>query len=289
MHLSSEHTHILTTVARYYTLQRLDIQNLCMPQADDRTVRRQLLKLVQGRLLNKTSGEVVFQDRNGAPAPVYYPSKFGCEYLYALTKDERHLSVCTLTPNWQYLYHWLGVARFHVLFDQAVAMQRDVAIENWLGEWDIADHHAAAPEKKFKLFTLIRENPRLVANPDASFVTSYKGYRRGYYLEFDRATSGVRQIASSKPQGFAAMADHGLHARHFPGAENVPFRVLMVTPTAKRRDDLRAAIASKPGAALWRFVAQDDLRPDTAFHEPIVYPCEGVGQPLIKKLEGGQQ
>jgi len=173
-----------------------------------------------------------------------------------------------------------------VRFDQAVAIFPDISIENWLGEWDVANHQASVPEKKYKLFTLLRENPRLVANPDASFVICYNGYRRGYYLELDRATSGVRQIASSKPPGFAEMADRGLHARHFPGAENIPFRVLMVTPTAKRRDDLRAAIASKPGAFLWRFVAQDDLRPETAFHEPIVYGCDGVGQPLIKKLEG---
>ena len=281
---------ILKTVALYYTLQRVDIHRLCMPHTDDdgRTCRRHLNKLVKHGYLNKTAGEVVFQDRNGAPAPCYYPSKKGCEFLNSETKDERFLSVCTLTPNWQHLYHWLGVARFHVLLDQAVALQQEVSIENWLGEWDVADHHAATPEQKYKLFTLVRETPRLVTNADACFTIAYKGYRRGYYLEFDRATSGIGQIANSKTPGYAAMLEKGLHARHFPGAEKIPFRVLMISPSAGRRDALRTAIAKKAGAELWRFACQSDLKPETALHEPIIYGCDGEAQPLVKKLEGGK-
>ena len=76
-------TKILLAVATYYTLTRRQIQNLCLPGYEDRTVRKILLQLLQQGLLNKTSMEAVNPAMAGMAAPVYYPSRKGCDYLVA--------------------------------------------------------------------------------------------------------------------------------------------------------------------------------------------------------------
>jgi hypothetical protein len=127
----------------------------------------------------------------------------------------------------------------------------------------------------------------LVCAPDAAFLLSLRGHRKVFYLEQDRATSGVQQIASSKTQGYAVMAERCLHRRHFPDATVDSFTVLMVAPNARRRDALRKAIDSKPGAHLWRFASVEELLPTALFSSPIFYPCAGEPAPLIRGKEAG--
>ena len=92
----------------------------------------------------------------------------------------------------------------------------------------------------------------------------------------------MQQIAASKTPGYAAMAERRLHRRHFPQTTLDAFTVLMVAPSERRRDALRKAIATKPGAALWRFVAASDLTPERFLLDPIFHPCDGEPVPLIK-------
>lgn len=280
--ITSRDLAILLAVARYYTLTRAQIQFLCFPAGvDGRIVRKRLLHLVNDVLLAKTAMQVV-NPSMGAPAPVYFPTRKGCEFLAAELKDDRYLSVCTQTPTWQHLYHWTQVAQFHVLLDQALARQQEVQLEGWLSEWDVANPQEKEPENHFKLYTLIRAQPRLVANPDAGFLLSCRGFRKVYYLELDRATSGIQQIANSKPAGFAAMAEEQLHRRHFPEANVDSFAVLLVTPTPQRRDALRKAFSPRPGAALWKFSSWTDVTAEKLLHEPVFYPCTGEPAPLVK-------
>lgn len=283
---------ILVAVATYYTLTRNRIQSLCLPGYDDRSVRRILLGLVQEGLLNKMTMEVV-DPSQGASAPIYYPSRRGIDHVVAETKCETWYGACCLRPNWQHAYHWLRVADFHILMDRAVSLQQDAQVEKWLNEWDTANPDEKEPHKRYKLFTMIRENPRLVCAPDAGFVVASRGYQRAYYLELDRSTSGIRQVAASKTPGYAAMAEKKLHEKHFPGTGSIPFRVLCVALTPGRRDALRRAIATKPGAPLWRFVAWQDLaKPEVVLHDPIFYRCPNPEEkdtadqpgPLVKRV-----
>src|SRR5262249_10419336 len=134
----------------------------------------------------------------------------------------------------------------------------------------------------FRLYLLLRENPRLVCAPDAAFLLAVAGHRKAFYLEQDRNTSGVRQIAASKTQGYAVMAQQQLHRRHFPESTIPTFSVLMIAPTDRRRDALRKAIFGKPGAELWKFAAVPDLSPEQFLFDPIFFPCEGEPKPLVK-------
>lgn len=277
---------VLKALAAYYTLARAQIQALSGFRGganDDRACRKLLLKLLQAGLVNKTAMQVV-NPGMGAPAPVYYPSRKGLEYLACETGEDRWLSACCLTPNWQHLYHWTQVAEFHIRLDLAVAVQSGVTVERWLGEWDLADPQAREPEKRYRLFTLLREQPRLVANPDAGFLLSYRGFKKVYFLELDRGTSSIAQIAASKPAGFAEMARQQLHKRCFPQSTVNHFSVLLVTTTPTRRDLVRKALASKDGAALWKCCAWADVTPERLLFEPIFHDVEGTVAPLVRRV-----
>ncbi len=303
--LSTIRFEILQAVARYYVLTRMDLQEICCEPGvdpDGRRMRKHLTALRHDGLLNQTQGLVVFPERNGAPAPAYYPSRKGCEYLAAETGEEKWLDTCTLTPNWQNLHHWLRIAKAHLRVDQAVALQADdrpkVQVENWITEWTVANPEEREPEKRFSLFTLLSKpgEKRLVCAPDASCVITYNGFRKGVYWEFDRQTSGVAQISNSKAPGMARMAEMNAHLRHFPGVKlprpaaagekpRPPFIVIHVSPSANRRDLVRNAFKGKPGDLLWRFAAWPEFTPESALGEAILHDVDGNTLPLIKRAE----
>src|SRR5437660_485964 len=105
MYLSPVLVSILVAVERYGRLTREQIQRVCMSPGVDpsgRRMRKHLTKLLRAGFLNVTRGEVVFPERNGAPAPIYYSSRQGLEYLSIELK--RDLStVSAATPTWQTL------------------------------------------------------------------------------------------------------------------------------------------------------------------------------------------
>jgi hypothetical protein len=218
----------------------------------------------------------------GAPAPVYYPSRVGCAFLAEQKEDARYLRVCVQTPNWQHLYHWVQVADTHILLDQAALRTPGVTVDEWLGEWSVANPEAASPEKRFRLYTLLCDNPRLVCAPDAAFLLAKGGFRKVFYLEIDRdTTKSAERVAASKCQGYAALAERCLHTKHFPAATIDKFTVLLIAPDAKRREALRRSLAGKPGADLWRFASLPDLTPETFLTQPVFFPCSGEAKPLV--------
>lgn len=273
----------LRAVARYYTMTRAQIQR-AVGVRNDRFMRELLLGLVRQKLLNKTRMEVV-NPGAGAPAPVYYPSRTGCEYLAAELKDERYLRVMTRSPDWTRLYHWCELAERHWTLDRAVELcgaASQVSIGGWLNEYDVANPEEREPQKRYSLYTLLREKPRLVCAPDAAMLLCVRSYAKVYYVEIDRGTSGVAQIAASKTPGYAQLAIEKAHRRHFETNVDT-FTVLSLSPSAGRRDLLRAALAKKEGAHLWRFAAAPEFTPDSAaLHGAIWYPCEGEAQPLVR-------
>lgn len=278
---------ILIAVVRYYVLNRQQIQRLVFPNdKNGRITRRRLQVLVDAKLINRQA-MLVCHPAAAAPAPVYYPARKGCELLAEQAADERYLATPTAAPLQHHLLHWLAATETHLTFDEAVAQHGEVKIDGWLNEWDVVNKDETAPEKRYRIYTLLREQPRLVCAPDAAFLLSLRGHSKVFYLEQDRATSGVQQIAASKTPGYAVMAERGLHRRHFPQATVETFTVLMVAPNARRRDALRKALQAKPGAPLWRFAAIGDLLPETLFSAPVFYPCVGEATALVRGTEAG--
>lgn len=273
---------VLLAVVRYYVLNRTQIQRLCFPaDPTGRIARRRIQALVDFKYINRTLMQVV-NPSAGSPAPLYFPARKGCEFLAEYCNDERFLTTPTQTPQNHHLCHWLAVTDTHIVLDQAISAQQDVQLVEWLSEWDVANHDEPAPEKRYRIYTLINDSPRLVCAPDAAFLLAMAGHEKVFYLEQDRNTSGVHQIAASKSQGYAAMAERQLHRKHFPTTTLDRFSVLMVAPSERRREALKKAMGEKAGAGLWRFASATELTAESFLHAPIWHLCDGEHSSLIK-------
>lgn len=276
---------VIKAVCDYYTLTRALIQAI-IGVANDRVLRALLQELTVAGLINKTRMQAV-NPAAGNPAPVYFPTRMGAELVAAETGEERYLHVCTKTPDWTHLWHWLGIAEAHVRLDQAITLCPEVSLLGWYGEWDEVNPHAATPQERYRIFTLIREKPRLVCAPDAAFALGVGPHSKSYYLELDRATSGIQQIAASKTPGYAAMLAGRQYLRHFSTTAET-FTVLHLSPTPGRRDLLRNAVATKEAAALHWFASSTDWTPEKALTEPIFYRTDSdEPRPLIRLPKRG--
>lgn len=283
--LSPRKLAVMKCVCDYYTVTRPMIQRV-VGVTNDRVMRAILQELHAAGLVSKTRMQVL-NPSAGNPAPVYFPSRAGAEVVAAESGDERYLRVTTKTPDWTHLFHWTAVAEIHMRLDEAVRVHPDVSVLGWFGEWDEVNPSAREPQDRYRIFTLIQEKPRLVCAPDAAFALAIGPHSKTYYLEVDRGTSGIQQIANSKTPGFAALFAHRLHQRHFTTTAE-SFTVLHISPSPGRRDLLRKAIASKEGAALHRFAAFADWTADKALTEPIFYGADDhEPQPLIRLPKGG--
>lgn len=273
---------ILDDLVRYFVLSRPQIQRLHFPEdTNGRSARRRLQMLVDLQLMNRQH-LLYSHPSGGSPASVYFPSRRGCEYLFEKFGDERYLLTPTNAPIPHHINHWIAISETHIALDTALRVEPELAVENWINEWDICNKDESVPEKRYRLYTLLKDEPRIICAPDAGFLLTMNGHKKAFYLEQDRNTSGVYQVASGKTKGYAVMAELNLHRRHFPQATVNSFTVIMVAPSPKRRDALRHAVQDKPGAHLWRFASATDLTPEAFLHAPIFYPCEGEPISLIR-------
>lgn len=273
---------VVRAVARYYVLNRPQIQRICFP--DDkggRITRRRLQTLVDEKLISRLR-VLVHHPHFGSPGPVYYPSQKGCEFLAEHYENERFLAGCTQPPQSHHVLHWLAVSETHMALDEAIARPSQVQLINWFNEWDVVNADESAPERRFRLYTLLRESPRLICAPDSAFMLAVGEHRKVFYLEQDRNTSGVRQVAASKTPGYAALAERQLHRRHFPETTFNTFTVLAIAPTPQRRDALRKALREKPAAALWKLASATDLSPEGFLFAPVFFPVEGEPTALVR-------
>lgn len=276
---------ILLSVARYDTLTRAQVTALHFPEDQDGRITRKRLKILTQRgLLNQTGMQVVNPAVNGGvTAPVYYPSARGLEYLSQERQDDSFRLVNATTPAWTTLYHAVAVAQTRITLDLAATRRTDVTVVEHVGERALRDPTAAEPQARYRLFTLVTQEPYLVCKPDAAFLLQKEGARKVFYLEQDRdSTKSAERVAAQKAGGYAGLLEHRLHLRHFPGVTEEAFRVLLVAPTTPRREALRKAVAKKACARLWRFASLPDLSPDSFLSGPVWYRAEGEqAEPLV--------
>lgn len=273
---------ILHALVQYFVLNRQQIQRLVFPEDQNgRITRRRLQLLAANHFINRTNLDYCFPGIS--PSSVYYPKQKGCDFLAEHLDDERIRLTPTQCPIQHHIPHWLAVSETHIALNQAIAAQNDASIESWINEWDIVNKDHDLPEKKYRLYSLLRETPRLICAPDAAFLLNMQGHKKVFYLEQDRGTSGVQQVINGKTPGYVAMAESGRHRKHFPETTIPQFAVLLITMSAKRRDNLCRALQDKPGRELWRIACIQDVTPDRFLYEPIFYTCDGEAKPLLRR------
>lgn len=281
--LTERDIRVLEIVARYYVLNRPQIQHLCFPtDKTGRVTRRRLQELVSRSLINRHRAEVIYP--NSSPAgSIYYPSIQGCQFLAEHTGDDTYLVTPTTCPQPHHVRHWLAVSDTHIKLDDAIGRWHAVQVGPWINEWDIVNKNESQPEKRFRLYTLLDANPRLICAPDAAFMLSTAGFSKVFYLEQDRGTTGVQQVVARKFKGYAELASRHLHAKHYPETNVESFTVLCVAHNDRRRDALRRAFADKVGSELWKFCSATELTGQSFLAGEIWYRANGDPSSLVKQ------
>ena len=277
---------VLAVLAKYYVLCRPQIQRLCFPQhRDGRSTRKHLSKLVRAGCAKKHTAMIPYPS-NGSGCPCYYLTQRGAEILASYHDDRRYKAVNTKAPRADMLLHWLQCNETRLNIEEAVSVHPEIALPAWYSEWQTMFDEAG--REQFYLHAVFRQNPPLSCSPDAAFLLEADGFRKVHYVEIDRNTSGVRSIAASKTPGYVELFNTQRYKQHFPATNVDLFTVLMVTTHPTRRNRLAEAIADKPGAALWKFVTQDDITPDNFPYGAVFFNCKGEPKPLVKR-PGPQQ
>jgi len=199
--LTDRDIEILKLLVHYYVLSRQQIQRLLFPGDEKgRITRRRLQALVDEHLINRQT-MLYCHPASGSPAPVYFPSRKGCEFLAEHLDDERFLATPTQAPIPHHVLHWLAVSETHIVLDKALKSQTGVHCDGWLNEWDTVNKDESAPEKRYRIYMLLREQPRLVCAPDAAFLLSVAGHRKVFYLEQDRTRRACGRLRPARPKG----------------------------------------------------------------------------------------
>lgn len=281
---------VLVCLARYYLMNRRMVQSLCYPSdRDGRITRRRLMSLCRDGFVRKEQMQVI-NPRDDAPAPVYCLADGGRQFLAEHFKDDAYLVKPVKIEQRGHIFHALAVAQTHILLDKAVETQQRVELDAFFHEFEVINPDEPDRKQHRRLFSVLREDPRIVCAPDAAFQLSYRDYRSVFYLEQDRSTSGHRQVAAFKHKGYAELQAQQGHRRHFPSTTRDRFSVLMLCPSAKRRDALRRAFVGKDRSDLWLFASLEDLSVDTFLSEPVFYRLDDdAPRPLVRDVSAKDQ
>lgn len=275
---------VLGALAKYYCLCRPQLQTLCFEHhKDGRALRARLMKLRTGGFAQRTQSLVPY--RGGASGtPVWYLTRAGAELLCEWHDDPRYLALNTRAPRPDVLFHWLAIGDTRIAIERAVRVNNEVTLGRWINEWEVLDKEGGIASPRFYLQTVFRGPPNpLSCSPDAGFVIEYADHHVVWYLEQDRNTSGVRQIAASKTKGYAELARTLGHRKHFPETTLDRFGVLLVTTHSGRRSALQRALKNEEGADLWLLACQDDLTAQNFPFGEVFHDCHGVAGPLVRR------
>lgn len=278
----------LLTFARGFILSACQVRRVCYPDdSTGRITRRRLTKMVHEGLVFRRRLAVV-NPTDGSATPIYHLTKAGREFLASHFDDPHFLHLPIEPSQPQHLQHYVAVAETRLLLDAAIAQQTDAKLLRWCHEDELLNPGEPDATKRRRLFTELSSSPKLVCVPDAAFVLEFEGQRAVCYLEQDRDSFFHDRVAARKSPGYAGLFLQQLHKHHFPETTLDHFFVVVITPTAKRSNQLRTAFAAKnkdtPSERIYRFASFDELTPENFLFEPMFRCCHHEDRvPLVKR------
>ena len=278
MNITERILAILITLWRYKFVTTAQIRRWCVPTDKDGSVTRDVLRKMAGAGLARRFKAEVHNPIVTSSVPVWTPTEPGCCLLATKTGDPKYiLDGMPNTNGWHMYGHHVELTELGHTIVTAFASQKHARLTSLFFEHDVISD-AKEPEKRFRLFTLVREEQgkRIVCVPDMAFEVEIGDYRRAYYVENERGTDTPKRVAAKKSPGYAMMQNH--FRQHFPEAQD--WRVLFVWPNAGLRDAARRAVDPLKSES-WLFAAWPDIT-DSFLHSPVIYTADGGPKPLIK-------
>lgn len=290
MILQERDIDVLRALATYHVLTTHQIRALCFPaDKSGRISRRRLLNMGREDYVKKRTMRVV-NPTDGSATPVFHLGRRGRETLAGRFDDDRFLRKPIEILQPQHLFHYVAVSETQMLLRSAISRQSDIRLDDWFNEDEVVNTDETDHSKYFRLFTELTETPKLVCAPDSGFLIDFEGQRAAFYLEQDRDSYFHKRVAAQKSPGYEALLSRRLHRKHFPSTTLDHFFVLVVAPSKKRRDQLRAAFAetnkNKSVERIYRFLSLDEANPENLLTESILRCCHRDDfVPMVKQQE----
>jgi hypothetical protein len=219
-------------------------------------------------------------DSDHGLAPIYAVTLKGVNAVLAKTGD---MSLARATEptfaDWMSMNHFCALSALHIRLDALFAAQQEVTQHALYFEHEVVKAGATNPAERYRLYTSVSAEPRVVCCPDSAFETELSGYRRAWYVEYETGSDTPGRAAAKKSKGYAGLQAAGLFRRHFPHAAD--FRVLVVCPNAGWRDAMRKEIGGKDGRELWLFAAVDEVLKAATIHDPVWHTADRGPLPLV--------
>ena len=276
---------VLRQLARHLLLRTREIQQRCYPSdSTGRITRRRMLKMLkEGYVKRRTLNS---DGTLGGPHFLYQLDTKGVETLAVKYGLDHFLYKPTSLRQPMHLRHYAEMSHISLAFEDALKANRSVIFKAWYNEEEVVNPMEQEASKHRKLFTVVKNRPRVVCAPDAALMIEFQGAKRACYVELERGTSGPRNVAKKKAEGFDLLHKRKLHHQHFPDLSEPNFDVLCVAQNRVHRDQLRRAFKDAPGKQLWLFVDKNQLSAESFFFKPVWYDVANPNPISFIQLSG---
>lgn len=256
MRLTKRDLDILQAVGEYRVLTTQQLKMLFFPSLHQAYARLALL-YQHGYLERKFLG--VYADKMNTPI-LYLLDKRGAETLAAQRGIEAGWSKSGTQVSTQFLEHTLAINMVRIAITKACDQQPGFALLEWRGENELkaAYDRVSIPTAsgRLKAVSLI---------PDSYFILNTPQGRAHFCLELDRGTMTTKRFAT-KVLAYQAYYQGGGYQRRY-GTKSL--RVLTVTLSSARLENLRRATEQASGKQRFWFAILDQLTPETVLTAPV--------------------
>lgn len=265
MEITDRDVRFLQLLATAYLLTAKQAVELVY--GEPRVCRRRTKALTNARIINRYPKKHEPERR-----PVFYLARAGRDLLADRERDASIDAKPTkLLCNPAHVAHAVSVGQLLLDLPNAFEQRDDLVLASSCHEHEPVNPEAE-PAKRKRLYTVLKERPRLVCMPDASFEVTRGADRVPFLVEYETGATGVKQVAQRKWQGYQQMAASGHYKTLFPHCTASRFLVLVVCPNAGYRDRLAKELPKVDANEhrFWRLVSKEDLDPKKFLTEPIV-------------------
>lgn len=267
MRLTERDLEILKAAAEYRVLRQDHIQKLFFGSKS--TAQYRLSHLYQHGFLNRHflpvyagwSPTLYTLDRRGVAT-----LKNECGIDHVLTWDSQN--------GHEFLAHTLAINDFRVAVTLA-SREAGYHVKQWLTETHLKAHYdrVSVTDHKGR-----KQSVSLI--PDSYFTLETPKGKASFFLEMDMGTMTISRF-QTKIAAYLAYVQTGLYQERY-GTKSL--RVLTVTTSGVRAENLLRAAHSLQSQRLFWFAVKEVLSPNTVLHSPIwIYPGGQESSALVPK------
>lgn len=250
MILQHRDKEIIKTVYAFRVISRQQIQQMFGINGT-RRINQLLRKLYDHKYLSRC----FLHNMHGIAKAIYYLGPHGAvlvaEELGVDLNVIKRKRKATSKLHELFLNHALGLNDIRITFNIGIKNYPEMDLERWINDNDCHQEYHVSVHGE----TVIRR-----FRPDGYFRIVYQGKLLSCFVEFDRSTMTIGRFVG-KAQSYIDFGSLGYYQKRF-GVRY--FRVLVVTKTAERLDNLKTAVEKVTDKLFW-FTTIDRITPDTVF------------------------